>query len=112
MKCFYHNIYSRGTLFEFIVAYKGVIRVLQMETGELLQSFICSAHTTPSYAARISNDLSYKSLKLPNPTDITLKPIKVKYPASFIDEPEANIGIFGINMTSSFAFPFDFSGKW
>ena len=71
-----------------------------------------NAHSTPLYAARISKNLNYKSLKLHNPTDITLKPIRVKYPASFIDEPEANIGIFGINMTSSFAFPFDFSGKW
>ena len=74
--------------------------------------FICNAQNTPLYAARISNDLNYKSLKLHIATDITLKPIKVKYPASFIDEPEANIGMFGINMTSSFAFPFDFSGKW
>ena len=40
-----------------------------------------------------------------------LKPIRVKYPAFFIEEPEANIGIFGINITSSMAFPVDFSGK-
>ena len=38
----YHNVYSRGTLFEFIVAYEGVIWVLHMEIGELLFIYMYS----------------------------------------------------------------------